>query len=91
MITQLLFTAFAKVEGNTFTTFDGKTYQFRGRCSYVLAGDYVDGNFSIVLDYMGKQKRKLVITTTQHAVQLLPKGKVGFHINSAYDNKKHIM
>ncbi|XP_033730410.1 uncharacterized protein LOC117319770, partial [Pecten maximus] len=70
------FDVFGTVEGNTFTTFDGKTYQFNGRCSYVLAGDYMDGNFSIILDYMGKQKKRVIITTTQHAVQLLPKNKL---------------
>ncbi|XP_069109750.1 uncharacterized protein, partial [Argopecten irradians] len=70
------FDVYGTVEGNRFTTFDGKTYQFNGRCSYVLAGDYMDGNFSIILDYMGKQKRRVIITTTQHAVQLLPKNKL---------------
>ncbi|XP_069105771.1 uncharacterized protein [Argopecten irradians] len=70
------FDAFATVEGNTFTTFDGKTYQFDGRCSYVLAGDYMDGNFSIILDNMSKQKRRVIISTTQHTVQLLPKNKL---------------
>ncbi|OWF42298.1 uncharacterized protein LOC110461288 [Mizuhopecten yessoensis] len=70
------FDAFGTVEGNTFTTFDGKTFQFNGRCSYVLAGDYMDGNFSIVLDYMGKQKIRVIITTIKHAVQLLPKNKL---------------
>ncbi|OWF36770.1 Apolipophorin [Mizuhopecten yessoensis] len=84
------FDAFGTVEGNTFTTFDGKTYQFNGRCSYVLAGDYMDGNFSIVLDYMGKQKRRVIITTTKHAVQLLPKNKLrvdGAIVEMSYHNE----
>ncbi|XP_060076382.1 zonadhesin-like [Ylistrum balloti] len=36
----------------------------------------MDGNFSVILDYMGKQKRRMIISTTQHTVQLLPKNKL---------------
>lgn len=69
-------TASAKVHGRHFTTFDGQEFDFSGRCSYVLARDYVDGNFSIIMNYLGRQKKKLILTSHQQNVQLSPNGKV---------------
>ncbi|CAG2220772.1 unnamed protein product [Mytilus edulis] len=75
-IPHMTWTASAKVHGRHFTTFDGQEYDFNGRCSYVLARDYVDGNFSIIMNYLGTQKKKLILTSHQQNVQLSPNGKV---------------
>ncbi|XP_066998183.2 uncharacterized protein Apoltp [Anabrus simplex] len=34
-----------------FMTFDRSFYEFEGSCSYLLASDFVDGNFSLILTY----------------------------------------
>ncbi|XP_071162849.1 uncharacterized protein [Mytilus edulis] len=75
-IPHMSWTASAKVHGRHFTTFDGQEFDFSGRCSYVLARDYVDGNFSIIMNYLGRQKKKLILTSHQQNVQLSPNGKV---------------
>ncbi|CAC5383680.1 unnamed protein product [Mytilus coruscus] len=72
----MTWTASAKVHGRHFTTFDGQEFDFSGRCSYVLARDYVDGNFSIIMNYLGRQKKKLILTSQHQNVQLAPNGKV---------------
>ncbi|XP_063427994.1 apolipophorins-like [Mytilus trossulus] len=75
-IPHMSWTGSAKVHGRHFTSFDGQEFDFSGRCSYVLARDYVDGNFSIILNYLGRQKKKLILTSHQQNVQLSPNGKV---------------
>ncbi|XP_063427202.1 apolipophorins-like [Mytilus trossulus] len=75
-IPHMSWTASAKVHGRHFTTFDGQEFDFSGRCSYVLARDFVDGNFSIIMNYLGRQKKKLILTSHQQNVQLSPNGKV---------------
>ena len=39
------------VGGKHFRTFDDKIYDFTGECSYLLARDFVDQTFSIVINY----------------------------------------
>ena len=34
-----------------FITFDKSHFDFAGRCSYVLARDMVDDNFTVILNY----------------------------------------
>ncbi|XP_042895388.1 uncharacterized protein [Parasteatoda tepidariorum] len=46
------FRAHALISGNQhFITFDKKSYDFAGKCSYLLARDFVDGNFTAVVNY----------------------------------------
>lgn len=33
-----------------YRTFDGLTYSFTGRCRYILAEDYINDSFTVVLD-----------------------------------------
>ena len=45
-------------------------------CSYILARDFVDGNFSVIMNYLEKNKKQLVITTASQTLQIAPNGKV---------------
>jgi len=37
------------VEGKHFVTFDGLHYSAHGQCSYLLARDFADGNFTVIM------------------------------------------
>ncbi|OQR71154.1 hypothetical protein BIW11_11172 [Tropilaelaps mercedesae] len=37
------------IDGGHFVTFDGAHFSAAGECSYLLARDFVDGNFSVIL------------------------------------------
>ncbi|CAH1158795.1 unnamed protein product [Phyllotreta striolata] len=46
------FKGHAMIVGSKFyATFDRKFYQFRGKCTYLLAQDFVDRNFTILASY----------------------------------------
>ncbi|KAL5015760.1 hypothetical protein ScPMuIL_005349 [Solemya velum] len=69
------FDAYATVSGaQHFVTFDGEQFDYMGLCSYVLAKDMLDGNFSIVLNYDGSrahpQMESLIITTNGKNVEI---------------------
>ena len=52
-----LFAAVASVSGNQhYMTFDRRHFEFAGPCSYMLARDMVDGDFSIVANYQGTRR-----------------------------------
>lgn len=60
---------------NHYVTFDGKSFEFEDRCSYLLTKDFVDGNFSVVVNYediKGEQvKKSITIYADGHAIDLL--------------------
>ncbi|XP_056021701.1 uncharacterized protein LOC130054813 [Ostrea edulis] len=70
------FRAVATLNGNRVTTFDGEEYAFSGKCSYVLARDYTDGNFSVIMNFLGKDKQQLIIMTANQKLQIAPNGKL---------------
>ncbi|XP_056009974.1 uncharacterized protein LOC125679922 [Ostrea edulis] len=72
------FRAVATLNGNRVTTFDGEKYAFSGKCSYVLARDYTDGNFSVIMKYLGKDQKQLIILTATQKLQIAPNGKLRF-------------
>ena len=68
-------TATAFIKGNTISTFDGVTYDLTSSCTFLMAKDNVDGNFSIVLHKEGDNKT-LVVFADGKAVELFSNGKV---------------
>lgn len=42
------------VGGKHFVTFDKKYYDFRGSCTYLLATDVIDRNFTLLVSYNEK-------------------------------------
>lgn len=69
-------TGIAAITRNVFTTFDGNTYIFSGKCNYLLTGDLMDGNFSIMVHFTGKMRKTIIVLTSQHELQLYSRKKV---------------
>ena len=65
-------------------TFDGKHYEFAAPCSYLLARDFIDGNFSMSVNYdglrTGVSKKSVTVTTGGKEVEIFTDGKVGVGI-----------
>ncbi len=61
-------------------TFDKKFYEFSGECSYVLARDFIDGNFSVVANYDSvggsKTKKSLTVMVDNKPIEIFPNFKV---------------
>eukprot|EP00058_Branchiostoma_floridae_P005945 XP_002591433.1 hypothetical protein BRAFLDRAFT_119260 [Branchiostoma floridae] len=72
------FMADALISGKQhFLTFDKKHFEFGGDCSYVLARDMIDGNFSVVLNYhsgSSLQKKSLVVVIDEKTYEIFPSG-----------------
>lgn len=65
------FPAQAMVAGNQhFFTFDGKFYEFAGECSYVLARDFTDDKFSVIINY-----RRTKAGPMRHSISVMSNGK----------------
>jgi hypothetical protein len=66
------------IGGQHFVTFDRKFYDFAGQeCSYVLARDFVDGNFSVIakyrgLDNSGRVKKSLLVQLGNRQIEIAP-------------------
>ena len=50
------------VHNQHYMTFDRRYYEFAGRCTYLLAHDFLNGNFSIYVDYTSSEGDKTVKT-----------------------------
>lgn len=62
-------------DGSHFFTFDGKHFTFPGSCQYVLASDFVDGNFSIAANVQ-EGKLKSISLIDKDVVELSDNGVV---------------
>jgi len=64
-----------------FFTFDGKFYNFGGSCVYLLAGDLVEGNFTVSVDYRGGEggapKANVIVTSSHNTLIIDFESKVG--------------
>lgn len=66
------------VGGRYYVTFDRAVYGFRGECTYLLATDFKDSNFSIAVAYNKEDIRsyKLLILIEKVLIQIDMKTKV---------------
>lgn len=64
------------VNGGYIHTFDGRQYVFPGTCSYILAQDMQDGNFSIVANYKAGQLISVTLTEPNESVTIKTDGSV---------------
>lgn len=58
------------VDSHNFYTFDRKYYNFNGACSYVLAQDFVDGNFSLVVNLEGGKFKSILLNDAKDSIEL---------------------
>uniref|UniRef100_A0A2M3ZDY1 Putative apolipophorins n=1 Tax=Anopheles braziliensis TaxID=58242 RepID=A0A2M3ZDY1_9DIPT len=72
-----LFSAHGQLaDGGHFFTFDDKHFTFPGSCSYLLAHDFVDGNFSIVADMDNGHLKSVTLVDKESTVELTSKAAV---------------
>nr|BAL42280.1 Vitellogenin-B [Haemaphysalis longicornis] len=70
----------AMIIGNEhFVTFDGTMYSASGDCTYLLARDFVDGNFTVLLKYHpnsprvhGRVPKSIIIQLGQSYIEIYP-------------------
>ncbi len=60
-----------------YMTFDRRFYEFEGRCTYLLAHDFLDGNFSIYVDYsQSDNDKRLIVQEDNNVFTIHPDLKV---------------
>lgn len=70
----------AMIIGNEhFVTFDGTMYSASGDCTYLLARDFVDGNFTVLLKYHpnsprvhGRVPKSIIVQLGQSYIEIYP-------------------
>uniref|UniRef100_A0A131YSR5 Vitellogenin B n=1 Tax=Rhipicephalus appendiculatus TaxID=34631 RepID=A0A131YSR5_RHIAP len=62
-----------------FVTFDGTMYSATGDCTYLLARDFVDGNFTVLLKYHpenprvhGRVSKSIIVQLGQSYIEIFP-------------------
>jgi hypothetical protein len=75
------FKSYAAVMGSQhYMTFDKRFYEFAGECSYLLASDFIDGTFSVVVNYERRggrpTKKSLSVITNNKQVEVFNDGRV---------------
>lgn len=61
-------------DGSHIFTFDGRHLTFPGQCSYILARDFVDGNFSIVATLAGGKLKTISLTDKNGYLEISNEG-----------------
>ena len=62
-----------------YVTFDQRFYAFASECSHLLARDFVDRLFAVVVNYKresGKLIKTITVSDNQHQIEIYPNGKV---------------
>ena len=77
----LIFLGHAVLAGSQhYMTFDKCFYEFTGQCSYLLARDFIDGTFSVVVNYHRPSnsytKKSITVITEEHQFEIFPNSKV---------------
>ncbi|XP_071953839.1 apolipophorins-like [Antedon mediterranea] len=66
--------AYAMMMGTEhFTTFDKSYFDFSNKCSYILASDFIDGNFSVIVDYdraENTDSRSIVVKVDDQTIEI---------------------
>ncbi|KAK3581898.1 hypothetical protein CHS0354_024210 [Potamilus streckersoni] len=62
------------LEGSVITTFDDKTYTLSSSCTYILARDFKNGNFSIILK--NDNEKEIIIIFQGKTIEMLKGGKI---------------
>jgi hypothetical protein len=72
-----LLTAHATLaHGRHFTTFDGTTFEFAGTCSYLLARDFGDANFTVIANYKEGKIESYTLNSNGKKIEIFPDFKV---------------
>lgn len=58
------------LDGGHFITFDGKYFSMPGDCTYILAQDMLDGNFSVVANFNKGTLASVTITEPKESITL---------------------
>jgi len=61
------------IDSQNYISFDGKLYQFAGKCKYLLAQDAIDGNFSVIISYSDVYERlitSITVVLKDHTVEV---------------------
>lgn len=69
------FSVVGTIQGNKVSTFDGLTYDLDSSCTYMLARDFVNSNFSVVLNKDGDNKT-IIIVKGDTPIKLFSNGQV---------------
>lgn len=74
-----IFSAYGLIlNSHHFFTFDRKHFAFKGSCSYVLAQDFHDGNFSIIANLDGGKLKSITVHDKVDSVEILNDNTVSF-------------
>nr|XP_012225513.1 PREDICTED: apolipophorins [Linepithema humile] len=64
------------VDGGHFFTFDGSHFSVPGDCTYVLAQDIQDGNFSVVANFNKGNLQSVTVTEPKESITLKNNGNI---------------
>lgn len=60
-------------------TFDRKFYEYAGECTYLLARDFINGKFSVSVNYErtqdGSAKKSITVATSGKQITISPSGR----------------